>query len=86
MAQLLKFDNRTVSATELPHLLAGNQMLPILCRQLIINQGISGIKLTQEETAIALVFTKSRCSLPSLSFVYSFNKPYLEVRTFLKPV
>jgi parvulin-like peptidyl-prolyl isomerase len=53
MAQLLKFGNRTISATELPHLLAGNQMLPILCRQLIINQGIVGIKLTEEETAHA---------------------------------
>lgn len=53
MAQLLKFGNQTISATELPPILAGNQMLPILCRQLIINQAIAGIKLTNEEIAIA---------------------------------
>ena len=53
MAPILKFGNQTVSTTELPHLLAGNQMLPILCRHMIINQGIAGIKLSNEETAIA---------------------------------
>ena len=53
MAPILKFGNQTISTTELPQLLAGNQMLPILCRYLIINQGISGIKLTKDEIAIA---------------------------------
>lgn len=53
MAPILKFGNRTISTTELPQILAGNQMLPILCRQLIINQAIAGIKLTEEETVIA---------------------------------
>lgn len=62
MAPILKFGNRTVSTTELPQLLAGNQMLPILCRHLIINQGINGIKLTNEEIAIATneFYTKSQ--------------------------
>lgn len=53
MAPILKFGNQTISTAELPQLLAGNQMLPILCRYLIINQGISGIELTKNEIAIA---------------------------------
>lgn len=52
MTHILKFGNRTISTTELPQILAGNQMLPILCRHFIINQGIAGIKLTDEEIAI----------------------------------
>lgn len=53
MAQLLKFGNRTISTTELPQILAGNQMLPVLGRILIIKQGIAGINLSEEEIAIA---------------------------------
>ena len=53
MTPILKFGNRTISTTELPQILAGNQMLPILCRHLIINQGIAGIKLSESEIAQA---------------------------------
>ncbi|WP_414528828.1 peptidylprolyl isomerase [Nodularia chucula] len=49
MAQTLQFGNQTIIAAELLPMLAGYQMLPQLCRFLIIDQAIASIELTPEE-------------------------------------
>ncbi|WP_318670578.1 hypothetical protein [Nostoc flagelliforme] len=45
----LSIGNQTITQAEIPHLLAGFQMLPQLCRLLIIEGAISLIELTPSE-------------------------------------
>lgn len=53
MIELLKVGNRTIKADEIIPLLAGYQLLPQLLREVLIDQAITSIKCTSEETAIA---------------------------------
>lgn len=50
MTVVLTVGNRTVTAEELPHLLAGYQMLPQLCQEILIDEAIAAIDCTPEET------------------------------------
>jgi parvulin-like peptidyl-prolyl isomerase len=45
----LSIGNHTITSAEIPHLLAGFQMLPQLCRLLVIETAISLTELTQSE-------------------------------------
>jgi parvulin-like peptidyl-prolyl isomerase len=45
----LKIGNHTITSAEIPHLLAGFQMLPQLCRLLVIETAISLTELTPSE-------------------------------------
>lgn len=54
MAQILQFGNHSISAAEALSVLAGYQMLPQLCRLLIIEEAIAPIQLSQEETNSAI--------------------------------
>ncbi len=49
MTPVLQIGNRTVTATEIVKLLSSYQMLPQLCREIIIDQAIVAIKLSAEE-------------------------------------
>jgi hypothetical protein len=48
MAHLL-IGNHTITQAEIPHLLAGFQMLPQLCRSVIIEGAIADFELTPSE-------------------------------------
>lgn len=54
MAQTLKIGNRSISTTETLSVLAGYQMLPQLCRILMIEEAIAPIKLSTQETNSAI--------------------------------
>lgn len=54
MMSLLQVDDRTITATELLNLLVGYRMLPQLERELMIDQAIASIELTEAEPALAL--------------------------------
>ncbi|MCC5625282.1 peptidyl-prolyl cis-trans isomerase [Nostoc sp. CHAB 5715] len=45
----LSIGNQIISQAEIPHLLAGYQMLPQLCRLLVIETAIAGFELTSSE-------------------------------------
>lgn len=45
----LSIGNQTISQAEIPHLLAGFQMLPQLCRLVIIEKAIADFELTPSE-------------------------------------
>jgi parvulin-like peptidyl-prolyl isomerase len=45
----LKIGNHTITQAEIPHLLAGFQMLPQLCRSVIVEGAIAGFELTPSE-------------------------------------
>ncbi|BAY42038.1 hypothetical protein NIES2111_64340 (plasmid) [Nostoc sp. NIES-2111] len=54
MAVSLQFGNRTISATEIVSVLAGYQMLPQLCRLLIVEEAIAPYSLAPEEETSAI--------------------------------
>lgn len=54
MAQILQFGNHRISNAEVFPMLAGYQMLPQLCRFLIIDQAIAPYSLTTEEKTSAI--------------------------------
>lgn len=54
METVLQFGDQTITATEIVSKLAGYQMLPQLCRELIIEKAIAGIDLTAEEKSKAI--------------------------------
>lgn len=51
MAHHIQLGNQTISATELPQLLAEYQLLPQFQREVIINKAITDIELTPQEKA-----------------------------------
>lgn len=53
MTQLLHIGNRTITETEIIELLGNYQMLPQLCREVLIEQALDPIALTSSEQAIA---------------------------------
>lgn len=53
MTTSLQIGHRTVTATEIMTLLAGYQMLPQLRRELVTDQAIAAIELTESEQALA---------------------------------
>lgn len=50
MTVVFTVGDRSVTSEELPHLLAGYQMLPQLCQEVLIDQAIAPITCTPEET------------------------------------
>ncbi|MFL9458194.1 peptidylprolyl isomerase [Tolypothrix bouteillei VB521301_2] len=68
MAQILQFGNRTVTEAEVFRLLAEYQMLPQLCRSMIIDSAIASVTLTVEErkSAIEQFYQKNQITTPEL--------------------
>ena len=62
----LKIGNQIITSTEIPYLLAGFQMLPQLCRLLIIETAISSIELTPDEKkcVIEQFYQKNQLTTP----------------------
>ncbi|MDZ8141000.1 MAG: peptidylprolyl isomerase [Nostoc sp. DedQUE04] len=54
MAQVIQFGNQTITQAEIPQLLAGFQMLPQLCRLLIVEKAIALTELTIEEKSLVI--------------------------------
>ncbi len=63
----IEFGNQIINAAQVLKLLAGYQMLPQLCRLLIIDRAIAGVQLTPEEKAntIEQFYQKNQLTTPS---------------------
>ncbi|KYC37627.1 hypothetical protein WA1_39890 [Scytonema hofmannii PCC 7110] len=68
MAQILQFGNRTITEAEVFRLLAEYQMLPQLCRSMIIDSAIAPVTLTVEErkSAQEQFYQKNQITTPEL--------------------
>jgi parvulin-like peptidyl-prolyl isomerase len=66
MAVSIQLGNHTISAAELPHLLAGYRMLPHILREITIDRAITGVELGADEKAAAIkeFYTKNQISTP----------------------
>ena len=67
MTQLLHIGNRTITETEIIELLGNYQMLPQLCREVLIEQALDPIALTSSEQAIAIERFDAKYQLSSLA-------------------
>jgi parvulin-like peptidyl-prolyl isomerase len=76
MTPVLQFGNQIITAPEALKLLAGYQMLPQLCRFLIISGAIAPIKLTPEENTSAIEQFYQQNQLTALQAHTSILKHY----------
>jgi parvulin-like peptidyl-prolyl isomerase len=66
MVTVLQIGDQTITAGEIFSKLAGYQMLPQLCRELIIEKAITGVEITPEEKkqSIEKFYTKNQLTTP----------------------
>ncbi|QSJ20491.1 peptidylprolyl isomerase [Nostoc sp. UHCC 0702] len=72
----IEFGNQTITAAEALTLLAGYQMLPQLCRNLIIDRAIACVELTAQQKANALEQYKQINQLTTPQAITSTLKHY----------
>lgn len=74
MANVLKFGDQTITVAEIASKLAGYQMLPQLCRELLIEKAIANIEFSVEEKNNAIEMFYSKAQLATKDAIVSFLK------------
>ncbi len=72
----IQIGNQTITAAKITLMLAGFQMLPQLCRLLIIERAIAPIELTKEESISAIEQYQHKNQLTTPEAIASILKHY----------